>query len=121
MGDVELKRGNPAQAETHFRAFLGKSSSSDYIWTNGQRGLAVALENQAKYKEAAKAYEDLLRGPLGDEEKARALLDAGRAHGLGADTAAARAAYERITKEFGTTRAAVQAKIHLAETGAATS
>jgi predicted negative regulator of RcsB-dependent stress response len=117
MGDVELKRGNAAQAEAQFRSFLSKSSSSDYVWTNGQRGLAVALENQSKFKEAAKAYEDLLKGPLGDEERGRALLDAARAHSLGGDTAAARAAYDRITKEFGTTRAASQARIYLAETG----
>jgi predicted negative regulator of RcsB-dependent stress response len=118
MGDIELRRGNPSAAEIQFRGFLSKTGSSDYIWTNGQRGLAVALENQSKFKEAAKAYEDLLKAPLGDEEKARALLDAGRAHSLGGDTAAAHAGYERIVKEFGTTRAAVQAKIHLAETGA---
>lgn len=117
LGDVELKRGNAAQAEVQFRTFLSKSSSSDYIWTNGQRGLAVALENQSKFKEAAKAYEDLLKAPLGDEERAHALLDAARAHNLGGDGSAARASYERITKEFGTTRAAVQAKIQLAETG----
>lgn len=118
LGDIELARSNPAAAETHFKGFLAKHNSSDYIWSNGQRGLAVSLENQSKFKEAAEAYAALLKAPLGDEEKAHALLDAARAHKLGGDTTAAQAAWDRIAKEFSTTRAAIQARIHLAEMGA---
>lgn len=117
LGDIELARANPAAAETHFKGFLSKHNSSEYLWINGQRGLAVSLENQSKFKEAAEAYAALVQGPLGNEEKAHALLDAARAHKLGGDTAAAQAAWERIAKEFGTTRAVIQAETHLAEMG----
>jgi TolA-binding protein len=115
MGDIELRRGNVAAAEEHFKAFIGKTSSSEYMWANAQRGRAVALENLSRFADAATAYEDILKAPVGDEEKAHALLDAARAKSLAGDSAGAWAHYERILSEFATTRAAAQAKVFKAE------
>ncbi len=115
MGDVELRRNNAAAAEIQFRAVIGKTGPGDYLWFNAQRGLAVSLENQSKFAEAAAAFEALLKAPIGDEEKAHALLDAGRAHNLAGNTSGAAAACDRIIKEFSSTRAVTQAHILKAE------
>jgi hypothetical protein len=119
LGEVELRRGNHTAAEGHFRGFIGKSSSSDYFWSAAQRGLGVALENQGKHADAARAYEAALTGPIGDNEKGMALLDAARARILAGDTAGAHAAYDRVVKEFPATRAAATAKVRQAEMGPA--
>jgi predicted negative regulator of RcsB-dependent stress response len=66
MADVELRRNNPVAAEAQFRAALAKSSPSEYLWFNAQRGLAVSLENQSKFAEAATAFEGLTRAAVGN-------------------------------------------------------
>lgn len=118
LGDIELKRGNAAAALTQFEAFLGHVSSSDYFWTAGQRGRAIALENQSKFAEAAKGFEALATGPMGEEERARALIDAAQAHVRAANNAAALASYDRVLREFPFSRSAAVAKIGKAELAA---
>ncbi|HEX7880804.1 MAG TPA: tetratricopeptide repeat protein, partial [Candidatus Eisenbacteria bacterium] len=59
LGDIELRRGNAVAAQSQFDAFLAKTGKGDFFWSIGQRGKAVALENQAKYAEAAAAFEAL--------------------------------------------------------------
>lgn len=119
LGDIELARGNAAAALGHFDAYLGKVSSSDYFWTAGQRGKAVALENQGKFAEAAAAFEALAGGKLGEEEKARALLDAAQARARASDTAAAVALYDRIIKDHPFSRSIGAARLGKAELAAA--
>jgi outer membrane protein assembly factor BamD (BamD/ComL family) len=115
LGTVELKRGNNAAAEAQFRAFLGKVGASDYFRAGGQRGLAVALENQSKYAEAAAAYEAIPKGNVGEDEKAHALVAAARARTLAGDKAGALALYDRVIKEFPTSRSITPARLHKAE------
>ena len=117
LGNLELGQGNAAAAQTQFSAFLGHASASDYLWSGGQRGLAAALENQGKPAEAAAAYEKLLQAPLGDEERARALLDAARAWGDAGSRDKGIAACDRIIKEFGTSKSVANAKLLKAELG----
>lgn len=117
MGSVEMARGNYAAADAQFQAFLSGLSPEDFDWVQGQRGRAAALENTGKYADAARIYEDLLKGRIGDEEKGKALLDAARARRLAGDTAGARALYGRIEREFSGTRAVAQARIRQAEIG----
>lgn len=111
LGNLELYRGNAAAAATQYDAFLSKTGASDYLWSGGQRGRAVALENQSKFAEAAQAYEKLLSAPLGPDEKAHALFDAARAWNLAGNKDKALAALDRITKEFSTTRVVANAKM----------
>lgn len=119
LAGVELARGNAAQAEALYRTFLGKVRSGDITWVGGQRGLAVALENQRKFADAARLYEELAGAPMGDEERAHALLDAARARTLAADRPGATALYDRIVRDFPFTRAVATAKVLRAELAAA--
>lgn len=117
LGGLELARGNAAAANTQYDAFLSKTGPSDYLWSGGQRGRAVALENQNKFADAAQAYEKLLTAPLGIEEQARALYDAARAWQQAGNAEKSVAALDRITKEFGTSRVAANARLLRGEVG----
>ena len=119
LGDIELKRGNAAAALVQYDAFLGKTSSGDFIWTVGQRGKAIALENQSKFAEAAAAFEALASGNMGMEEKAHAMLDAAQARTRASDKNAAMALYERILKEYPYSRSMAPAKLGKAELSSA--
>ena len=117
LGNLELGKGNAAAAQPQFSAFLSHSSPTDYLWSGGQRGLAASLENLGKPAEAAAAYEKLLQAPLGDEERARALLDAARTWGDAGSKDKGVALCDRVIKEFGTTRSVTNAKLLKAELG----
>jgi predicted negative regulator of RcsB-dependent stress response len=119
LGNVELRRGNAAAAQKQFDDYLSHAGS-DFLKTGGVRGRAVALENQAKYADAAHAYEALAKESIGDEEQARTLLDAARSRTLAGDSAGATADYDRILKEFSQTRSAAAAKQRKAELAAST-
>ena len=119
LGDIELKRGNAAAALGHFESFLKGTSSGDYFWTVGQRGKAVALENQSKFAEAAAAYEALAKGSMGADEQAKALIDAAQARLSAGDRPAAVALYDRVIKEFPTSRSIAAARQGKAELTAA--
>lgn len=118
LAELELRRGNAALADEHFKSFLGKTGSSDYFWAAAQRGRGAALENQSKFPEAAAAYESVLRGAVGDEEKARALLDVARVKRQAGDTAGALAAAERVIADHPASRSIGAARTLKAELGA---
>ena len=118
LGDIELKRGNAAAALTHYDAYLAKVSKGDYFWTTGQRGRAIALENQSRFADAAMAFEALAGGNMGEEERARALLDAAQARLRAADNTAALTMYDRILKEYPLSRATAAARLGKAELSA---
>ena len=111
LGDIELKRGNAAAALVQYDAFLGKVNRGDFLWTVGQRGKSIALENQSKFAEAAAAFEALAGGNMGPEEKAHALTDAAQARFRAGDKNGAIALYDRILKEYPFSRATASAKL----------
>jgi outer membrane protein assembly factor BamD (BamD/ComL family) len=118
LGDIELKRGNAAAALVQYDAFLKRATPADFLWTVGQRGKAIALENQSKFAEAATAFEALARGNMGMEEQARAMLDAAQARSRAGDKNAALATYDRLLKEYPYSRATAAAKLGKAELSA---
>jgi outer membrane protein assembly factor BamD (BamD/ComL family) len=119
LGDIELRRGNAVAAQAQFDAYLGKASKGDYFWSVAQRGKAVALENQSKYAEAAAAFEALAGAEMGDEEKARALVEAAQARTLAGEKPGAIALYDRVIKEYPFTRSVAGSRQSKAELSAA--
>jgi hypothetical protein len=73
------------------------------------------LENTGAFGEAGQAFEEGARASLYDLVKARMLLDAGRAYMVAADTASAGRVYQAILTDHGTTGAAAEARLRLAE------
>jgi outer membrane protein assembly factor BamD (BamD/ComL family) len=118
LGDIELRRSNAVAAQAQFEAALGKLGKGDYFWSIAQRGKAVALENQSKYAEAAAAFEALAGGAMGEEEKARALMEAAQARTLANDRPGAIALYDRILKDYPFTRSVAGARQAKAELSA---
>lgn len=118
IAQARLIAGQAELAISTLEEFLGRNPPRIYASpANGLLG--TALENTAKYPEAAAAYRAAADLADSDFLKATLLLDAGRATELAGQSDEARAIYQRIVDDFGETAAVSEAQVRLAELVAA--
>ncbi len=99
IGNASLKLDDHERAATAFRAFLDAAKSGDPLRFAGLSGLAAAAESKGDVDVAIKALNDLVDLPGKIDEDA-ALLGLGRLYRQKGDAAKAKAALERIVKDF---------------------
>jgi TolA-binding protein len=114
MAQARLIAGQAELAISTLEEFLDRNPPRTYASpANGLLG--TALENTAKYAEAAAAYRLASEQATTNYLKATLLLDAGRALRLAGNAAEAQATYQRIVDEFAETPALSEAQVRLAE------
>jgi tetratricopeptide (TPR) repeat protein len=99
IGNASMKLDDHDRAVTAFRAFLDGTSQQDPLRFAGLSGLAAAAEAKGDVDGAIKALNDLVDLPGKIDEDA-ALLGLGRLYRQKGDPAKAKAALERLVKDF---------------------
>lgn len=99
LGHVAMSQGDYDGAATAYQTFLAKTASTEVMRFAGLAGLAAALDGKGDRKGAIAKLDELVSLPDTIDEDA-ALLELGRLHQLEGNTDAARAALERIGKDF---------------------
>lgn len=99
LGHVALSQGDHAGAAQAYQAFLQETPSGDPLRFAGLAGLATALDAKGDRKGAIARLDELVNLPEKIDEDA-ALLELGRLHEAEGNVTAARAALERIGKDF---------------------
>ncbi|MCC6807679.1 MAG: tetratricopeptide repeat protein [Deltaproteobacteria bacterium] len=115
LASLAMDKGEPAEAEKHYRAFIAETPKEDPIAATAHMGLAAALEDQKKLEDAIKEYEALVpaTAPIapkkdGEPEKEKkasaiaenALMNAARLYEELGNLEKARTAYERIERDY---------------------
>lgn len=116
LASLAMDKGDPKAAETHYRAFIAELPPGDPIAATAKMGLAAALEDQGRIPDAIKEYEALVpatppieKAPEGEKKPAEkkasalaenALLAAARLYETSGKVEEARAAYERIERDY---------------------
>ncbi|OGQ23807.1 MAG: hypothetical protein A2138_22675 [Deltaproteobacteria bacterium RBG_16_71_12] len=118
LGHVALSQGDHDGAAQAYQAFLGEVSASDPLRFAGLAGLAAALDGKGDSKGAIARLDELVNLPDTIDEDA-ALLELGRLHQLEGNIEAARAALERIGKDFPESSLKSRAEQRLAALGPA--
>lgn len=117
VGHASMKLGEYDLAGTAYQSFLEGTPKSDPLRFAGLSGLASALDAKGDRKGAIAKLEELVGLPDKIDEDA-ALLELGRLHQADGNVAAARAALERIGKDFPESSLKSRAEEMLATLGA---
>ena len=99
LGHVALSQGDHAAAAEAYQGFLNETDASDPMRFAGLAGLAMALDAKGDRKGAIARLDELVNLPEKIDEDA-ALLELGRLYELEGNVTAARAALDRISKDF---------------------
>lgn len=118
LGHVALAQGDHDGAAAAYQAYLGAVGSSDMMRFAGLAGLAAALDAKGDRKGAIAKLDELVNLPETIDEDA-ALLELGRLHQAEGNVDAARAALERIGKDFPESSLKSRAEQRLASLGPA--
>ncbi|MDI6809421.1 MAG: tetratricopeptide repeat protein [Candidatus Eisenbacteria bacterium] len=115
LGDTQLFLGKYSDAIESYREFLKREKKNQVLILSAKRGLAIALEDQKSYVEAAREYEGIANSfPKGDPQVS-ALLDAVRSLRSGGRTDDAVKILKRIVSEYPNVRNIRQIKSLLFE------
>lgn len=118
LGHVAISQGDHAGAAQAYQAFLDETPASDPLRFAGLAGLAMALDAKGDRKGAIARLDELVNLPNKIDEDA-ALLELGRLHEAEGNVTAARAALERIGKDFPESSLKSRAEQRLAALGPA--
>ncbi|MBI1947221.1 MAG: tetratricopeptide repeat protein [Deltaproteobacteria bacterium] len=118
LGHVALSQGDHVGAAQAYQDFLAETSASDPLRFAGLAGLATALDGKGDRKGAIAKLDELVNLPDTIDEDA-ALLELGRLHQAEGNSTAARAALERIGKDFPESSLKSRAEQRLAALGPA--
>ena len=114
IAQARLIAGQAELAISTLEEFLGKNPPANYASpANGLLG--TALENTAKYDQAAAAYRQASDLAETDYLKAALLMDAGRATRLAGKPEEAQALYQEILDRYGETGVVSEARVRLNE------
>ena len=118
LGHIALSQGDHAAAAQAYQGFLEDTSASDPLRFAGLSGLAMALDGKGDRKGAIARLDELVNLPDQIDEDA-ALLELGRLYALEGNPTAARAALERLGKDFPESSLKSRAEQRLAALGPA--
>jgi tetratricopeptide (TPR) repeat protein len=116
LNQVRLVQGQRDVATNALQQFV-RSSHPAYVLASAYNLLGGALEDQAKFKDAAESYRLASSNANLDFLKAQYLIDAARAFTLAHDTANARKSYGEVLDRFGRLEQAAEARVRQAEIG----
>ena len=114
LAQLRLLQGQAAIAIPDLRQFLASGPDQEYVGS-AHALLAAAFEQTGQLLDAAKEYEAAANTYPYAFLKAQNLVEAGRTYTAAGDSAAARAAYERVLKDYQDQPGALEARIRLAE------